>query len=159
MVADALDELDRYIIHSLQRDARNTSAREIADVMDVSPSTVRNRIHRLEDEGYIRGYHLDLDYERAGFQLYTLIICTAPIPERERLAQDAVEVPGVISVREIMTGAGNVHIVAVGTDSDDLSRIGQDLNALGFEIVDEDIVRNEYVHPYHGFAIEENSTE
>ncbi|WP_129114768.1 Lrp/AsnC family transcriptional regulator [Halegenticoccus tardaugens] len=152
MVADGLDELDRYIIHSLQLDARNTPAREIAEAMDVSPSTVRNRIHRLEEEGYVRGYHLDIDYERAGFQLYTLIICTAPIPDRERLAQEAVEVPGVVSVREIMTGAGNVHIVAVGTDSDDLSRIGQDLNALGFEIVDEDIVRNEYSHPYHGFA-------
>lgn len=72
--------------------------------MDVSASTVRNRSPRLEEKGIFRGYHADIDYELAGFQLYTLIVCTAPIEERERLAKAAVEVTGVVEVQEVMTG-------------------------------------------------------
>jgi DNA-binding Lrp family transcriptional regulator len=146
-----LDGLDRYIVYRLQADARTTSAAEIADDYGVSPSTVRNRVSRLEEDGVIRGSHLDVDYERVGYQLFTIIFCTAPIPERERLAQDALSVDGVVSVRELMTGEENLHVVAVGEDGDDLSRIGRDLSALGLEIVEEELVRNEYSRPYHAF--------
>jgi Lrp/AsnC family leucine-responsive transcriptional regulator len=100
----------------------------------------------------IAGYDLEVDYETAGFQLHTLIVCTAPIPDRERLAREALEVDGVVAVREIMTGNANLHVEVVGEDSDDLSRIGRELDALGLEVVEEDIIRNEYVHPYEGFA-------
>ncbi|MGM0591526.1 MAG: Lrp/AsnC family transcriptional regulator [Halobacteriota archaeon] len=154
-----LDDLDRFIVYMLQKQARGTSAREIARAMDVSPSTVRNRIERLEEDGVLFGYHLDVNYEAAGYQLYTLIVCTAPIDGRESLAKAALDVPGVVSVREIMTGEENVHVVVVGSDSDDLSRIGRDLSALGLEVVDEDLVRNEYFQPYHGFAVDSLSDE
>ncbi|WP_247007374.1 Lrp/AsnC family transcriptional regulator [Halorientalis litorea] len=147
-----LDELDRHIIYRLQQDARRTSASTIAEENGVAASTVRNRINRLEDEGIIDGYYLDVDYERTGFQLHTLIVCSAAIPDRERLARDALEIEGVVAVREVMTGSENVHVEVVGRDGDDLSRIGQELDALGLEVVDEDIIRNEYVHPYEGFS-------
>lgn len=147
-----LDDLDKYIIYALQQDARNTSSGDIASEMGVSSSTVRNRIHQLEDEGIINGYYLDIDYEAAGFQLYTKIVCSAPISKREELARKALDVTGVAAVREIMTGGENVYINAVGTDHDDLSRIAQELNELGLEVSDEKLVRNEYVSPFRGFA-------
>ncbi|AQL42204.1 ArsR family transcriptional regulator [Halorientalis sp. IM1011] len=149
-----LDALDRHIIYRLQHDARKTSASTIAEEMDVAASTVRNRINRLEERGVIKGYNLDVDYERAGFQLHTLIICNAEIPEREQLAREALEIDGVVDVQEVMTGSENIHVEVVGSDGDDLSRIGQELDALGLQVVDEDIIRNEYVHPYEGFAPE-----
>ncbi|WP_299264259.1 Lrp/AsnC family transcriptional regulator [Halorientalis sp.] len=149
-----LDDLDRSIVYRLQHDARNTSASTIAEEMDVAASTVRNRINRLEDAGVINGYYLDVDYERTGFQLHTLIVCNAEIPDRERLARQALEIEGVVAVREVMTGSENVHVEVVGRDGDDLSRIGQELDALGLEVVDEDIIRNEYVHAYEGFSPE-----
>jgi len=149
-----MDDLDRRIVHTLQSDARKTSASEIAERADVSASTVRNRIRKLEKKGIITGYTPEVNYENAGYQLLTLIVCTAPIPQREELAMEALEVPGVVAVREIMTGVGNVHVEAIGTDGDDLSRIGQDLNALGLDIVDEDLIRNEYEHPFHEFDVD-----
>ena len=152
MSDEDLDDLDRAIIHALQAEARHSSSSTIAEEMDVSPSTVRNRIRRLEREGVIRGYHADVDYERAGYQLYTLIVCTAPIPQREELARKALDIEGVVTVREVMTGAENVHIGVVGIDGDDLTRIGRELNDLGFEIVDEDLIRNDFSNPYHGFG-------
>jgi DNA-binding Lrp family transcriptional regulator len=42
----------------------------MGDVVDVSASTVRNRIDRLEQEGVIRGYHADVAYDTAGLQQF-----------------------------------------------------------------------------------------
>lgn len=148
-----LDELDRYIVYCLQRDARNTSSSEIAERMGVSSSTVRNRIHRLEEDGIITDYTASVDFEAAGSQLHTLIVCTAPIPERNALARKALDVEGVIDVREVMTGEENIHVGIVGTDSNDLARIGEQLDEIGLEVNDEDLIRNEYTTPYEGFAV------
>lgn len=149
-----IDDLDRQIIHALQRDARHTSASEIAESLDVSARTVRNRISKLEEAEVIRGYDVDVDYEAAGYQLHTLIVCTAPIHEREEIAQRALEVDGVVAIQEVMTGADNVHVEVVGVDGNDLSRIGRDLNDIGLEVVDEDLIRNEYTRPFHQFSPE-----
>ena len=154
MTLEGLDDLDQAILHALQQDARSTSSQDIADEAGVSASTVRNRIGRLEERGILTGYHADVDYEQAGYQLYTLIICTAPVPRREELAAEAVGVSGVVRVEEVMTGSENVHVFAVGTDSDDLSRIGRDLDDLGLEVADEDLIRSVHSGPFEGFETE-----
>jgi len=155
MAESRIDEVDRRIIYELQRDARHTSASDIAESLDVSARTVRNHIQRLEEDGVIEGYSVNVDFEAAGYQLHTLIVCTAPIADREAIAREALKVPGVVAVREVMTGEGNVHVEVVGVDSNDLSRIGQDLNEIGLEVADEDIIRNEYTTEYDGFAADE----
>jgi len=146
-----LDDVDRCILYSLQEDARRMSASTIADRVDVSARTVRNRIDQLEASGVISGYRLDVDYESAGYQLHTMVVCTAPIAERGEIARDAADVHGVVNVREIMTGDQNLLVEVVGTDGDDLSRITSDLNALGLHVNDEDIIRNEYDSSFHAF--------
>ncbi|KAB1190402.1 winged helix-turn-helix transcriptional regulator [Haloferax sp. MBLA0076] len=151
MTMSGLDDLDREILYMLQGEARHTSSTDIADSLDVSASTVRNRIQRLEGDGVLRGYHADVDYESAGYQLFTLIVCTAPIPEREELAVAAAEVSGVVEVQEVMTGESNVLVRAIGEDGDDLSRIGEELDELGLQVLDEDLIRNTHRTPYAGF--------
>lgn len=146
-----LDSIDRHILYYLQQDARGTSSSDIAAKLDLSPSTVRTRLNKLESSGIVRGYHIDIDYDLAGYPLYTKIICTAPVPDRDVLANEAREIRGVTAVREIMTGERNVYVNAIGTDHDDLNRINEELDALGLDIVDEQLIRDEYVCPYHGF--------
>ena len=146
-----LDSVDRHILYHLQQDARSTSSTDIADELGLSSSTVRTRLNKLEDSGVIRGYHIDIDYDLAGYPLYTKIICTAPIPERDELANEARTIRGVTAVREIMTGERNVYVNAIGRDHDDLNRISEELDAAGLRVVDEQLIRDEYVCPYHGF--------
>jgi DNA-binding Lrp family transcriptional regulator len=146
-----LDATDRRILYHLQQDARRTSSSDIAEELDLSSSTVRTRLNRLEEHGIIRGYHVDIDYDLAGYPLYTKIICTAPVTERDELVRRAREVHGVTAVREIMTGKRNVYVNAIGRSHDELNRIAGELDELGLEIVDEQIIRDEYVCPYDGF--------
>ncbi len=146
-----LDHVDRCILYSLQEDARRMSASTIAERLDVSARTVRNRIDRLEESGVIDGYRLDVNYESAGYQLHTMVVCTAPIEERGGIARAAADVPGVVNVREIMTGDQNLLVEVVGTDGDDLSRITSDLDELGLHVNDEDIIRDEYDSQFHEF--------
>lgn len=159
MTLKGLDDLDRYILHELQQDARETSSKDIAETMDVSPSTVRKRIDRLEEKGVIAGYHADVDYGRAGYQLHMQIVCTAPIPDREELGRQALDVRGVVSVREIAAGEENLLVGVVATDNDDLTRIAGELSALGLAVSDEHLVRNERFTPYRGFVTVGEETE
>lgn len=147
-----LDEIDRRIIYELMRNARDTSAPSIAEAVNVSPGTIRNRINQLEDHGIIRSYTAEIDFERADDRLTNLYICTAPISERKSLAREARSIPGVINVRELMTGRGNLHILAVGEDTESLRRVARALSGLGIEVEDETLLEAETRVPYARFG-------
>jgi len=150
------DEIDRRILYYLGANARDTSAPMIAEEVDVTPATVRNRINRLEEHGIIRGYHADIDYENSNGKVTTQFTCTAPVSKRSALANEAVSTPGVIHVRELLAGQENLVITAVGEDTTDINRIAQQLSAAGVTIKREDIVLDETFQPYHGFAPEDD---
>jgi len=151
-----LDEIDRRVIHALMTDARGTSAPTIAEGTGVSAGTIRNRISRLEERGIIRGYHAHVDFERADGRLTSLLICTAPTTEREALAREAASVDGVINVRELMAGSGNLHVLAVGEEPGELRRVARTLSERGLEIEKRSLLRDEVVEPYGPFGPDEN---
>lgn len=146
-----LDEIDRRILYALMQDARNTTAASIAERVSVSGATVRNRIQKLEDQGVIRGYSAQIDFERAGGKLTNLYLCNVPVPEREALAHKARSVPGVVNVRALMTGRENLHVLAVADTTTGLQRISRTLSQLGIEIEDEELVEDEFFGPYAPF--------
>jgi DNA-binding Lrp family transcriptional regulator len=152
MTLKGLDDLDHHILHALQRDARHASSNEIAKERNVSPSTVRKRIERLESTGVVTGYHADIDYEQAGYQLQVQISCTAPITQRDVMGEHALELPGVVSVREIAAGENNLLVRVVAQDNDDLTRIASDLSELGLAISNEQLIRGEDTSPYRLFG-------
>ncbi len=147
-----IDTVDEQILYYLTQDARHTSAPDIAEKVDMSAPAIRNRIRRLEEEGVIKGYHAHVDYERTDSRLTNQYVCSTSATERQELAQRVLDVPGVVNVREIMSGTGDLRIKAVGSDTDDLTRIAQDITALGIEIDDEDLIHREYFRPYARFG-------
>lgn len=151
-MSDRIDEIDEQILYYLTQEARHTSAPDIAEKVGKSAPTIRNRIRQLEEDGIIMGYPAHVDYERADGLLTNLFMGTTKATDRQELAQRVLEVPGVINVREIMSGKGNLRIKAVGTDTDDLTRIAQDITALGIEIDNEDLIHREYFQPYARFG-------
>ncbi|NLV10051.1 winged helix-turn-helix transcriptional regulator [Halomicrobium sp. HM KBTZ05] len=150
-----VDEIDKRILYYLAQDARNTAAPEIAEEMEVTPATIRNRIRQLEQEGVLRGYLADIDYKSIEGHVTYQFSCTAPIPERDRLAQSALEVSGVVTVRKLMTGNSNLTITVVGSDTSDVGRIAGELSDLGVTIEDENVIDGAYHRPYDPFGPED----
>ncbi|SEW22979.1 Lrp/AsnC family transcriptional regulator [Natrinema salifodinae] len=147
-----LDDVDRGILHALQGNAREATAADMGDMVGTSASTVRNRIDYLE-ENVIRGYHPELNYEAAGFDLHLFIVCRAPTAKRTELAKEALELSGVINVRELTTGSHNIHIeaMAVDTDAADETRAGIE-NLDDLEIVSTQIINDLHVQPFNHFG-------
>lgn len=143
-----LDEIDRRIVYALMADARNTSAPAIAEEVSVSGATIRNRIAQLEEHGIIEGYHATVDFEHADGSLMNLFLCHAPFGDVEGVARRIGTIPGVINVRELMGGRINLHVLAVGSNTSDLRRIGRELAKLDVEIEDEFLLQNEHDFPY-----------
>lgn len=146
-----LDNVDRGILHELQLDARNRTAQEIADKVDVSASTVRNRIQALERGGVIEGYHPKIDYEKANLPLQVLFICTAPPTERGEMVESILDIRGVVDVRETLTGHRNLFVEAVGTNTADTDRITNAMHEIGLSIESSEILRQRRVQPFNHF--------
>jgi DNA-binding Lrp family transcriptional regulator len=153
---ERLDELDRAILYELQQDARNNTNTDIAERVDVSPSTVGKRISRLEEEGVIKGYRPEIDYEQAGFPLHVVFICTTSITDRESLIEEALNVETVVNVQEMMTGERNVLIEVVARANEEVTRAARRIDDLGFTVTDEILKRAEYPQPSVVFADEDD---
>jgi len=62
-----LDRVHRLILRDLQRDGRMTNV-ELARRAEISAPPCLRRVRALEDDGYIRGYHADVDPALVGFK-------------------------------------------------------------------------------------------
>ncbi|MDZ5813074.1 Lrp/AsnC family transcriptional regulator [Halorubrum sp. AD140] len=149
----AIDDVDRAILYALQEDARNTSSGDIAERTGTSDSTVRKRIRRLESDGVIKGYSASVDYQRSGYPLRMLLYCTASIPERGELVSDVLDINGVVSVQELVTGEQNLLVTVVGESDDDITPVAQALLDMGVTVADEVLVRTHETTPFGEFDV------
>jgi len=63
-----LDEIDRKILQELQDDGRMTNV-ELARRVGISAPPCLRRVRTLEEQGFIRGYHADVDARELGFEV------------------------------------------------------------------------------------------
>ena len=63
-----LDEIDRMILAELQADGRMTNV-ELAKRVGISAPPCLRRVRTLEESGYIRGFHADVDPRKLGFEV------------------------------------------------------------------------------------------
>lgn len=150
-----LDDIDRGILHLLQQDARGITIEAMAKEVDVSPSTVRYRISEMEKADVIRGYYPEINYPRAGYELHVRWICSASNNDREALAEEALEVKGVVASAELLDGAQNVHVEAVATNPDHMAEMHDQLEALGLDVHESLLFRCQHVQPFDQFGKQE----
>ncbi|MFV2053503.1 Lrp/AsnC family transcriptional regulator [Aliiroseovarius sp. YM-037] len=68
MAGTKLDEIDRMILAELQADGRMTNV-ELAKRVGISAPPCLRRVRTLEESGYIKGYHADVDARALGFEV------------------------------------------------------------------------------------------
>ena len=68
MASTRLDPIDRKILAELQADGRMTNV-ELAKRVGISAPPCLRRVRTLEESGYIKGYHADVDGRELGFEV------------------------------------------------------------------------------------------
>lgn len=63
-----LDAVDRKILSCLQSEGRITNV-DLSEKVGITAPPCLRRVRALEDEGFIKGYHADLDQEALGYSL------------------------------------------------------------------------------------------
>ena len=93
MAGTKLDPIDRKILAELQADGRMTNV-ELARRVGISAPPCLRRVRTLEESGYIRGYHADIDPRELGFEVQVFAMvrlhsqAEADLSAFERLCRD-----------------------------------------------------------------------
>jgi Lrp/AsnC family leucine-responsive transcriptional regulator len=108
MMRMVLDARDLEIIAALQEDARATYA-DIGRRVGLSPSSVHDRVRKLEQSGVIRAYRAVLDPEAIGLTVTALIAVTPLDPmQPDDLPERVEEFP---EVEDCFSVAGEANYV------------------------------------------------
>jgi len=94
---ETIDSIDLAILAALQTNGRITNA-ELARHVQLAPSSTLERVRRLEERGYIRGYRAVLDPAALGFDVRAVVLINlaghqaGPIERFEAQVRDLPEV-------------------------------------------------------------------
>jgi Lrp/AsnC family transcriptional regulator, leucine-responsive regulatory protein len=113
-----LDERDLAIIASLQDEARATFA-EIGKRVGLAPSSVHDRVRKLEQAGAIRAYRAEIDPQALGLFVTALVSVMPLDPKQPDDLPDRVrELPEVEDCHSVAGDESYILKVRTGTTSD-----------------------------------------
>ena len=119
-----MDDKDLRILEMLEKNARVSNI-EIARALGISEGTVRKRIEKLEREGVIRRYTIEIDPKKLGYNTIVLLGMDA---EPKHFLSAAEELSKLDCVKWVYTSTGD-HMIMVevwARDAAELSRIISD---------------------------------
>ena len=73
MPLNRLDPIDRLILAELQADGRITNV-ELARRVGISAPPCLRRVRALEEQGFVQGYHADVDCRQLGFEVSVFVM-------------------------------------------------------------------------------------
>ncbi|KKM93702.1 hypothetical protein LCGC14_1205710 [marine sediment metagenome] len=114
-----IEELDRKILKVLNRDAR-MSFRLIAKELRISPTTLYNKVKKLESSGVLKGYIPLIDKESVGYDLMAIISLRVRQEKDIEVQKVIAKLPQVGAVYEV-TGDWDLILVCYFKGRDDLA--------------------------------------
>jgi len=113
-----LDERDEAILAVLQRRGRATFS-DIGKEVGLSPSTVHERVRKLEQTGVVRGYRAEVDPEAVGLYV-TALVSVMPLDARQPddLPQRVQELPEVEDCHSVAGDENYILKVRTRTTAD-----------------------------------------
>lgn len=128
MAQPQIDRFDRKILALLQEDARLTN-NDISARINLSPSQCSRRRQRLEEEGLIRGYRAELDRDKLGFSLVSMVSVTLATHNRDNARRFAELVSRLPEVQEAHALTGEMdYVLKIVTP--DLKSLSEFVNAV-----------------------------
>ena len=125
---EQLDKYDLAILAQLQRDARLTNA-ELAQRVGLSAAPCWRRVRALEEAGFIRGYHAELDRSKIGLGVLAFVRldaerCTGDLTRA--MEQAIAQIPEVVSCHYI-SGSGTFELQVVARDLESFSQFARNV--------------------------------
>lgn len=117
-----IDNLDRAILHTLQKNARGSYA-EIAKAQSVSPATIHVRVEKLKKAGVITGTELKVDPKALGFDICCFIGITLRKAGDYPKALEKLNALSEVVEAHYTTGQYSVFIKVLVRSIDDLQRL------------------------------------
>ncbi|MFQ5761926.1 MAG: Lrp/AsnC family transcriptional regulator [Candidatus Bathyarchaeia archaeon] len=125
-----VDELDREILLEYLKDARRSS-REVARKIGISTGTVLTRLKRMEKEGVIRGYTININHERLGYELTAVTEISVSKGKLLDMEKEIAKLPNVCAVYDT-TGLTDAMVIAKFKTREELSRFTKTLLTMPF---------------------------
>ena len=129
LVNKGLDEFNWKIIQELQLNARITIV-EIGKRIGLSAPAVAERIKKLEEEGYIKGYRTVVDYDKLGLSVPVFIHYKATKISHSDMIKMVDNMPEVMEWYGI-TGAHCAMLKVIVASTKELERIIEKLQEFG----------------------------
>jgi len=123
-----LDSIDRKILKELQADGRITNV-ELASRVGISAPPCLRRVRALEEAGYIKGYHAEIDRHKIGLGVLAFVRLDADrnTGERTREMEEAIRrIPEIVSCHYI-SGTGTFELQVVARDLDAFSQLAREV--------------------------------
>lgn len=78
-----LDKTDRHILTLLEKNSRMT-LKELSELVHLTPPAVASRIQKMEDNGIIQAYTINIDRSQLGQSVHVVVTVTLIEPLHER---------------------------------------------------------------------------
>ena len=112
---ESIDKFDLAILQELQADGRLTNA-ELAQRVGLSAAPCWRRVRALEEAGFIKGYHAEIDRHKIGLGVLAFVRV-----DTERVTHEATrKLPDVVACHYI-SGTGTFELQVVAQDLDSFS--------------------------------------
>jgi Lrp/AsnC family leucine-responsive transcriptional regulator len=113
-----IDDLDSKILNLLQKNAR-TKRNELAEAVGLSLPSVSERLHKLEEKGYIEGYHTKLNRKAFGYDILVFVLVTMDTSKHYKTLISKVEKnPMIIECHSVLgEGSHLLKIIAKNTEA------------------------------------------
>lgn len=117
-----IDEIDLTIMRILQKDAR-TKLNELAETVNLTPSSVSERLHKLENKGYIKGYYAKLDRKAFGNDITVFIqVIMDSSRHYKNLISKVEKIPEILECHAVL-GEGSHLLKAVVKNTEALEKL------------------------------------
>jgi Lrp/AsnC family transcriptional regulator, leucine-responsive regulatory protein len=117
-----LDTTDLKVLDLLQRDGRLAN-KDLARMVQLSPTPCLRRVSQLKEAGYIRGYRAVLDPAMLGFTLRAFpTLKRSRDSNREELTEQILVIPEVQACH-VVSGEYDLLVELLARDMDDYARI------------------------------------
>ena len=125
---ETLDKFDVLILNELQAEARLTNT-ELAQRVGLSAAPCWRRVRALEEAGFIKGYHAEIDRQKIGLGVLAFVRIDADrnTGELTRAMEEAIrKIPEIVSCHYI-SGAGTFELQVISRDLDTFSQFAREV--------------------------------